>query len=76
MRSDLAAAILAIVGSLLMAVATDPSVAFTLLLASCVTWVVYSARRRLWPLCAQMVVFGLFCLAGVWNAWLGRFLIG
>jgi len=76
MRSDVFAATLAIVGALLMAVLTDPAVPFTLLLLSCAAWVVHGNRRRMWPLCAQMLVFGSFCLLGVWNSWLGPVLLG
>lgn len=76
MRSDVFAAILAIVGALLMAVLANPAVPFTLLLVSCAAWVVHGNRRRMWALCAQMLVFGSFCLLGVWNTWLGPLVLG
>lgn len=76
MRSDVFAALMAIVGALLMAVLANPAVPFTLLLVSCAAWVVHGRRRRMWPLCAQMLVFGSFCLVGVWNTWLGPLVLG
>lgn len=76
MRSDVFAALLAIVGALLMAFMADPAVPFTLLLLSCAVWLVHGKHRRLWPLCAQMLVFGGFCLLGVWNTWLGPLVLG
>lgn len=76
MRSDVFAAILGVVGALLMAVLANPAVPFTLLLVSFAAWAVHGYRRRMWPLCAQMLVFCSFCLLGVWNSWLGPLLLG
>lgn len=76
MRSDVFAAVLGILGALLMAVLANPALPFTLLLLSCAAWVVHGSRRRSWALCAQMLVFGSFCLLGVWNSWLGPLALG
>lgn len=76
MRLDILAALLAILGSLLMAVLANPAVPFTLILVSCAAWLVHGSARRMWPLCMQMVVFGSFCLLGVWNTWLGPLVLG
>ena len=76
MRSDVFAAILAVLGALLMAVLVNPAVPFTLLLVSCAAWLVHGWPRRMWPLCVQMVVFGSFCLLGVWNTLLGPLVLG
>lgn len=76
MRFDVLAAILAILGALLMAVLVNPAVPFTVLLVSCAAWLVHGWPRGMRSLCVQMVVFGGFCLLGVWNTWLGPLVLG
>lgn len=71
------AAIFGVVGAIVLAVpGLDPALGFAAFLVSNVGWLGFSAVRRHWGLFAQQAVFLLVSLVGIWNWWLGPWVLG
>lgn len=68
------AAILGIVGALLLATALNPGLGFASFLGSNVAGLAFMAQRRHWRLFAQQAVFMASSLIGLWTWWLGPLL--
>lgn len=65
------AALLGVIGALLLATNFHPAFGFAWFLASNAGWIVYAVQGRCFGMLAQQVLFTGTSLVGLWNWWLG-----
>lgn len=70
------AAAFGIAGATLLAFPDAPSWGFGAFLVSNIGWITFSYQRKLWGQFAQTVCFLLTSILGLWNWWLGPWMLG